>query len=152
MTKRDKIIQAAANIEGSAVMLSEKWDSYLIGYTIQEGTKTVLGVYDMTELVRGDIDREDAVIDEMNAIKGVLKPVLVHTSKCPKKDCKAREPRKIEPNKPHKLIDDFNKMKSCPYHEDWHYCCRCKFEYICKWSDNKIKEVQEKYIKENWGK
>ena len=73
-------------------------------------------------------------------------------TKCPKKDCKAREPRKIEPNKPHKLIDNFNKMKSCPYHKDWHYCCRCDFEYICKWSDNKIKEVQKKYIKENWGK
>ena len=79
MTKRDKIIQAAVNIEGYAVMLSEKWDSYLIGYTITEGTKTVLGVYNMTGLVRGDIDREDAVIDEMKAINGGLKPVLVHT-------------------------------------------------------------------------
>ena len=79
MTKRDKIIQAAVNIEGSAVMLSEKWDSYLIGYTIPEGTKTVLGVYNMTGLVRGDIDREDAVIDEMKAINGGLNPVLVHT-------------------------------------------------------------------------
>lgn len=79
MLKRDKIIQAAANIIGSAVMLSEKWDCYLIGYTIPEGTKTVLGVYDMTGLVCGDIDREDAVIDEMKAIKGVLKPVLVHS-------------------------------------------------------------------------
>ena len=77
--KRDKIIQAAANIEGSAVMLSEKWDCYLIGYTIPEGTKTVLGVYDMTGLVRGDIDREDAVIEEMKAINGGFKPVLVHT-------------------------------------------------------------------------
>ena len=78
MTKRNKIIQAAVNIEGSAVLLSEKRDSYLIGYTIPEGTKPVLGVYDMTGLVHGDIDREDAVIDEMKAIKGVLKPVLVH--------------------------------------------------------------------------
>ena len=77
--KRDKIILAAANIEGSAVMLSEKSDCYLIGYTIPEGTKSVLGVYDMTELVRGDIDREDAVIDEMKSVNGVLKPVLVHT-------------------------------------------------------------------------
>lgn len=79
MTKRDKIIQAAANIEGSAVMLSEKWDCYLIGYTIPEGTKTVLGVYNMTGLVRSDIDREDAVIEEMKSINGGLKPVLVHT-------------------------------------------------------------------------
>ena len=79
MTKRDKIMQAAVNIEGSAVLLSEKWDCYLIGYTIPEGTKTVLGVYDMTVLVSGNIDREDAVIDEMIAINGDLKPLLVHT-------------------------------------------------------------------------
>lgn len=78
MTKRDKIIQAAANIEGSAVMLSEKWDCFLIGYTIPEGTKTVLSVYDMTVLVCGDIDREDAVIEELKAMNGGLKPVLVH--------------------------------------------------------------------------
>ncbi len=80
MLKRDKIIQAAANIEGSAVLLSEKWDCYLIGYTIPEGTKTVLGVYDMTELVSGDdLDRENAIIDEMKAVNGEFKPVLVHT-------------------------------------------------------------------------
>lgn len=78
MTKRDKIIQAAANIKGSAVMLSEKWDCYLIGYTIPEGTKIVLGVYDMTGLVRGDIDREDAVIEELKGLNGDFKPVLVH--------------------------------------------------------------------------
>lgn len=79
MTKRDKIIQAAANIEGSAVMLSENWDCYLIGYTIPEGTKTVLGVYNMTGLVRSDIDREDAVIEELKSMNGGSKPVLVHT-------------------------------------------------------------------------
>ena len=79
MTKRDKIIQAAVNIEGSAVMLSEKWDSYLIGYTVPEGTNTVLGVYDMTVLVSGNIDREDAIIDEMKAINGGMNPLLVHT-------------------------------------------------------------------------
>lgn len=84
MTKRDKIIQAAVNIEGSAVMLSEKWDSFLIGYTIPEGTKTVLGVYDMTSLVGFSLfdfgnDREDAVIEELKAMDGGLKPVLVHT-------------------------------------------------------------------------
>lgn len=78
MTKRDKIIQAAANIEGSAVMLSEKWDCYIIGYTIQEGTKTVLAAYDMT-LVSGVIDREDAVIEELKGLNGGLKPVFVHT-------------------------------------------------------------------------
>ena len=79
MTKRDKIMQAAVNIEGSAVMLSEMLDCYLIGYTIPEGSKTVLGVYDMTEMVNNDLDRENAVIDEMKAVNGEFKPVLVHT-------------------------------------------------------------------------
>ena len=80
MTKRDKIMQAAVNIEGSAVMLSEKWDCYLIGYTIPEVSKTVLGVYDMTEMVNNDdLDRENAIIDEMKAVNGEFKPVLVHT-------------------------------------------------------------------------
>ena len=79
MTKRDKIMQAALNIEGSAVMLSEMLDCYLIGYTIPEGSKTVLGVYDMTEMVNNDLDRENAVIDEMKAVNGEFKPVLVHT-------------------------------------------------------------------------
>ena len=60
-------------------MLSEKWDCYLIGYTIPEGTKTVLSVYDMTDLVRGNIDREDAVIEELKGLNGGLKPLLVHT-------------------------------------------------------------------------
>ena len=78
MKIRDKIMKAAAAIEGSAVMLSEKWDCDLIGYTIPEGTKTVLGVYDMTGLVCGDIDREDAVIEELKGLNGGLKPVLVH--------------------------------------------------------------------------
>ena len=79
MTKRDKIMQAAVNIEGVTVMLSEKWDCYLIGYTIPEGSNTVLGVYDMTELVSNDLDRENALIDEMNAVNGEFKPVLVRT-------------------------------------------------------------------------
>lgn len=80
MTKRDKIMQAAVNIEGSAVMLSEKWDCYLIGYTIHEGSNTVLGVYDMTAMVNiDDIDRENAIIDEMKAVNGEFKPVLVRT-------------------------------------------------------------------------
>ena len=79
MTKRDKIMQAAVNIEGSTVMLSEKWDCYLIGYTIPEGSNTVLGVYDMTELVSNDLDRENALIDEMKSINGEFKPVLVRT-------------------------------------------------------------------------
>ena len=73
-------MQAAVNIEGASVMLSEKWDCYLIGYTIPEGSKTVLGVYDMTEMVNNDdLDRENAIIDEMKAVNGEFKPVLVRT-------------------------------------------------------------------------
>ena len=109
MTKRDKIIQAAVNIEGYAVMLSEKWDSYLIGYTITEGTKTVLGVYALigytineerntvigvydynraVQLPPGiDIDEclvlEDALLDDLRAIENSggkeFKPILVRT-------------------------------------------------------------------------
>ena len=57
----------------------ERWDSYLVGYTVPGGTKSVLGVYDMTVLVSGNIDREDAIIDEMKAINGGMNPLLVHT-------------------------------------------------------------------------
>lgn len=88
MNKRDNIIQAAANIEGSAVMLSEKWDRYLIGYTIPEGTKTVLGVYDYDKAAcrpsidrncAVDLDLEDALLDALRAIEGDVKPVIIHT-------------------------------------------------------------------------
>lgn len=53
---------------------------------------------------------------------------------------------------PHKLADDYETMKSCPYRDDWHYCCRCKFELICTGSDHYDKNMVKKYIEENWGK
>lgn len=53
---------------------------------------------------------------------------------------------------PHKLADDYDTMKSCPYRGDWHYCCRCKFDYIGTGSDNYDKNMVKKYIEENWGK
>lgn len=53
---------------------------------------------------------------------------------------------------PHKLADDYETMKSCPYRGDWHYCCRCKFECICTGSDHYDKNMVKKYIDENWGK
>ena len=52
----------------------------------------------------------------------------------------------------HKLADDYETMKSCPYRGDWHYCCRCKFELICTGSDHYDKNMVKKYIEENWGK
>ena len=55
-------------------------------------------------------------------------------------------------SKPHKLIDEFNEMKNCPYHEDWHYCCRCDYEMICKWSNHYNKDLVKKHIENNKGK
>ena len=66
MTKRDKIMQAAVNIEGSAVMLSEMLDCYLIGYTIHEESKTVFGVYDMTEMVNNKNNVEGCVTESLS--------------------------------------------------------------------------------------
>ena len=88
MTKRDKIMQAAANIEGSAVLLPERWNDALIGYTIKENT--VIGVYDYNRAVQLppgiDLDDclvlEDALLDDLRAIENFgkeFKPILVRT-------------------------------------------------------------------------
>ena len=91
MTKRDKIIQAAVNIEGSAVLLPERWNYALIGYTINEERNTVIGVYDYNRAVQLppgiDIDDclvlEDALLDDLRAIENSggkeFKPILVRT-------------------------------------------------------------------------
>jgi len=91
MNKRDKIIQAAANIEGSAVLLPERWNDALIGYTINEEINTVIGVYDYNRAVQNppgiDIDDclvlEDALLDDLRAIENSVgkefKPILVRT-------------------------------------------------------------------------
>lgn len=91
MTKRDKIIQAAVNIEGYAVLLPERWNYALIGYTINEERNTVIGVYDYNRAVQLppgiDIDEclvlEDALLDDLRAIENSggkeFKPILVRT-------------------------------------------------------------------------
>lgn len=91
MTKRDKIIQAAVNIEGYAVLLPERWNYALIGYTINEERNTVIGVYDYNKAVQFppgiDIDDclvlEDALLDDLRAIENSggkeFKPILVRT-------------------------------------------------------------------------
>ena len=91
MTKRDKIMQAAVNIEGSAVLLPERWNDALIGYTIKEDTNTVIGVYDYNRAVQLppgiDLDDclvlENAMLDDLRAIENLggkeFKPVLVRT-------------------------------------------------------------------------
>ena len=91
MTKHDKIMQAAVNIEGGAVLLPERWDDALIGYTIKEDTNTVIGVYDYNRAVQLppviDLDDclvlEDALLDDLRAIENSggkeFKPVMVRT-------------------------------------------------------------------------
>ena len=91
MKKRDKIIQAAVNIEGYAVLLPERWNYALIGYTINEERNTVIGVYDYNRAVQLppgiDIDDclvlEDALLDDLRAIENSggkeFKPILVRT-------------------------------------------------------------------------
>ncbi len=53
---------------------------------------------------------------------------------------------------PHKLMDEYEAMRACPYREDWHYCCRCKFSLICTGSDYYDKNMVKKHIEENWRK
>ena len=91
MTKLDKIMQAAVNIEGSAVLLPERWNDALIGYTINEEKNIVIGVYDYNRAVQLppgiDLDDclvlEDALFDDLRAIENLggkeFKPVLVRT-------------------------------------------------------------------------
>ena len=91
MTKRDKIMQAAINIEGGAILLPERWNDALIGYTIKEDTNTVIGVYDYNRAVQlppgivldDCLDLEDALLDDLRAVENLVvkefKPVLVRT-------------------------------------------------------------------------
>ena len=82
------VLKAAEAIEGKAVLLSENFDNALIGYTIQEYSRTaVVGVYDYDKACRPSIDRncavdldlEDALLDALRAIEGDVKPVIIHT-------------------------------------------------------------------------
>lgn len=62
------------------------------------------------------------------------------------------EKKKQRDSHPHKLADEYEEMKNCPYRGDWHYCCRCKFELICTGSDHYDKNIVKKHIEENRGK
>ena len=83
MKIRDKIMKAAAAIEGRAVLLQERWDRALVGYTIPEGTRLAVGVYDYGKAVCRpgliDLDAEDALIDAMRAIEGKIKPIIIYS-------------------------------------------------------------------------
>ena len=83
MSIRDKIMKAAPPIEGRAVLLPERWDRALVGYTIPEGTRLAVGVYDYDKAVCRpdliDLDAEDALIDAMRAIEGKIKPIIIYS-------------------------------------------------------------------------
>jgi len=82
------IKRAAYAIDGKAVLLPSRWDRALVGYTIPEGTRLVVGVYVYDEavscpalLLQDDVvlDMEDALLDDLRAIKAEVKPIIIHT-------------------------------------------------------------------------
>lgn len=83
MKIRDKIMKAAAAIEGRAVLLPERWDRALVGYTIPEGTRFAVGVYDYDLAVCRpfliDLDAEDELIEALRDIESDIKPIIIHS-------------------------------------------------------------------------
>ena len=88
MNKREMVLKAAEVIEVKAILLPDNFDNALIGYTIPEGSRTVVGVYDYDKAAcrpsnarecAVDLDLEDALLDAIRSIEGDVKPVIIHT-------------------------------------------------------------------------
>lgn len=83
MSIKGTIKRAAYAIEGKAVLLPSRWDRALVGYTIPEGTRLAVGVYDYDKAVCRpdliDLDAEDALIDALRTIEGEVKPIIIHS-------------------------------------------------------------------------
>lgn len=83
MSIKGTIKRAAYAIEGKAVLLPSRWDRALVGYTIPEGTRLAVGVYDYGKAVCRpdliDLDTEDALIDAMRAIECKIKPIIIYS-------------------------------------------------------------------------
>lgn len=88
MSLRDKIMKAAAAIEGKAVLLPDNFDHALVGYTLPDGARLAVGVYDYDKAAcrpsidrecAVDLDLEDALLDAIRSIEGDVKPVIIHT-------------------------------------------------------------------------
>ena len=87
MTKRDKIMQAAVNIEGCAVLLPARWNYALVGYRA-EGRKAI-GVYSMHRALSGvpkykggmPYDPEDRLLDDVRETRNKygLEPLIILT-------------------------------------------------------------------------
>lgn len=83
MSIKGTIKRAAYAIEGNAVLLPSRWDRALVGYTIPEGTRLAVGVYDYDKAVCRpdliDLDAEDALLDDLRAVEAEVKPIIIHT-------------------------------------------------------------------------
>lgn len=88
MNKREMVLKAAEAIEVKAVLLSENFDHALVGYTLPDGARSAVGVYDYDKAAcrpsidrecAVDLDLEDALLDAIRAIEGDVKPVIIHT-------------------------------------------------------------------------
>ena len=88
MNKREMILKAAEAIEGNAVLLPDNFDHAIVGYTLPDGARLAVGVYDYDKAAcrpsidrkcAVDLDLEDALLDAIRAIEGDVKPVIIHT-------------------------------------------------------------------------
>lgn len=82
------VLKAAEAIEGNAVLLPDNFDHAIVGYTLPDGARLAVGVYDYDKAARRpsidrkcavDLDLEDALLDAIRAIEGDVKPVIIHT-------------------------------------------------------------------------
>ena len=88
MNKREMILKAAEAIEGKAVLLPDNFDHAIVGYTLPDGARLAVGVYDYDKAAcrpsidrecAVDLDLEDALLDAIRTIEGDVKPVIIHT-------------------------------------------------------------------------
>lgn len=88
MNKREMILKAAEAIEGNAVLLPDNFDHAIVGYTLPDGARLAVGVYDYDKAAcrpsnarecAVDLDLEDALLDAIRAIEGDVKPFIIHT-------------------------------------------------------------------------
>ena len=88
MNKREMILKAAEAIEGKAILLPDNFDHAIVGYTLPDGARLAVGVYDYDKAAcipshdrkcAVDLDLEDALLDALRAIEGDVKPVIIHT-------------------------------------------------------------------------
>lgn len=88
MNKREMILKAAEAIEGNAVLLPDNFDHAIVGYTLPDGARLAVGVYDYAKAAcrpsidrkcAVDLDLEDELLDAIRSIEGDVKPVIIHT-------------------------------------------------------------------------